>query len=569
MNMAKRLSFMHGQGSQRYLPQMQKDVDRIRKEYKKFNAEPLFDHHVLPVLDFALSENIVTASEVENPKEKGNRRLMLLILCHHLKEVPWHVAKQISQDLSDDLKLDALDKDPKRQWSEYARILRRPDGTLTPHPLLKRLAEKALYEESNAPEFYGVGADNPGIRAPQNWGADKVVMVEPDLIVYRKFANILGYRKTYNMIGQRALESITDPELKELLKEVRIERAKLEDALQNTRRAMNELLMKVCKRLNDEGIPFRLDVRDEKGEASMVFKLKKYRSNQSTDPRNKSLAELNDNAASSIVVLKNKFDQTENIRGVRKAEEILYEEAEAMRLAGKLPYLDLNPKYYTFNPKPNFYRADHFDFMLVRHGQKNPKFVNMEIKVLSEEMDQFNNFGGAAHIAYKDGKEYENASGMQMLRKTILENIDTLFEELSVMNGNVNGARFAAFPKRAVAPVSSNVKVGILQKNGVLKYEYVSYQEGDFGLDILARSGLSISDYSVNSGKCFCTLIEPGDTVILVPNSKSMSPIFAKNLYNSKNSFKQFTRQKLAEVFQNGGKSKPITKASKRKSSKK
>jgi hypothetical protein len=110
----------------------------------------------------------------------------------------------------------------------------------------------------------------------------------------------------------------------------------------------------------------------------------------------------------------------------------------------------------------------------------------------------------------------------------------------------------------------------IRRNDGSKRKMEVPFQDSDLALDVLARSGLSLRDYSINGGKCFCTPIKPGDRIEVFHNLHSMSPGLARNLYNSNNAFRQHTRQKLAEVFQNGNsrKTKKTKKAPKKKSKK-
>jgi hypothetical protein len=539
-------------------------VDRARKVHRKLGAETLFDKHVLPLLDHALDENIVTASEAERPKEKENYRLALIILYHHVKEkyLPWDVARQINEGMDDYKALHGLDIDPERDWAKYADIIRKPDGTLGPLGILARLTEKAQYHETSSNDFYGLNSDCVGIRMPLDWESEREIMAEPDMIVYRKLANLFGYRKTYNQIGERVLESINDPEVQEGLEYVRREKKRLSQAIKRTQKAMQKLIDRLCEKMTEAGIPFTVEQREEKGDASCYLKLPIYWT----------VENINDLVGVKIKIQKTQGMKTENIGGVRTAETLLTEIASEMRENGELPYIEVNPKYYTLNPKPNLYRADHFNYRFVEEGDKNPSFVNGEVMILTQEMADFNDHGGAAHIIYKDGKEYERESGMEALRSTLLGNVDSLRDDLESMQGKPNGSRYQPYPKRVVKPVQSTLTINLVRLDGTEEKLDVPYSEGDMALDVLARSGLDLRTHAVNGGMRFDTEVEQADVIRIVEKVESINPKMAKYIYNSKIPYKRYTRDRLAALFQNGNgknKSNRAKKAAKKASRKK
>jgi hypothetical protein len=529
-------------GTRVYLPKMQRDVETIRRIYQKLNAEPLFEQHVLRVLDYAVHENIVTASEVE-AGERLNRRVELLILCHHVRDVsslPWRGL--IAGDMADYLALHKLDLDPRRDWSDYATLLRKPDSAL-PLAVLAVLAEKALCNETLLPSFYGVTEKSaPGIRMPRDWEADRKAMAEPDLVVYRKLANLFGYRETYNRIGAHALESL--PDFAALLREVRMDKARLAGALKRTGDAVSKLISRVCDELTRLGVPYRVEVRGEKGEASQALKLRERRSRGD----DLTVAETHDSVAVRLFIGRAKGAMTENLGGVRIAENVLFRKAGMLSQAGLFPYMDVSSALFIAKPKPNGYRSDHYDFKLVADGERNPRYVNVEVQVLTEEMYEFNTHGGAAHIAYKDAKDYAAVAGMGDIRSVLLRNYQRLIDDIEGMQGRRrNGANpYSEFPAAAVRP-DATASIRVERFDGNTAGLEVMHQEGDLALDILARSGLDLRSHAV-AGRCSDRVLA-GQTVVVVQKPDAMNPQLARALHKSSAPFNPFTLNKLAEIF--------------------
>ena len=562
MNMAKRLAHGQVQGSQKYLPQMQKDVDNARKVFERLKALEFFEKHVMANIDYAIKENIITPSEVEKPGEKDNRRLLLLMLYNHVIDLPPSIARHIHDDLVDYLYGHELDSNPKRDWAEYSKVIRNPDKSLK-IAALAHIAEKARYKDTERSEFYGVSREShPGLRLPEDWEAEKKTMAEPDLVVWRRLANIFGYRTSYNQIGENALENSEDKEMKDLLNEARMGKAHLADASKRTQDALKKLIGNVCQRLTSLGISFTIEPIRTKGAASIALKLKEYRSRPIKEPqdryRNRTVANINDFEAVRIVILRKPGVMTEDLRGVRIAEKILFEEADKMRESGEFPFYNVKLKDYINNPKPNGFRSDNIDFTLARPFEQNPEFVDGEVQICTDVMDHFNRFGGPAHIAYKDGKEYENVSGVVEFRKTILGNIDSFLADLSSMQGKPNGSKYQPFPRNATTPVTSMVELQVRKADGSCETLKVGFQIGDLALDVLARSGFDIQDHKVvkdhkqSEGKSFGDPVSPDETLYVVESIYAVNPALARGLYRSKTSYKQFTRNKLAEIFQNG-----------------
>ena len=529
-------------GTRIYPPKMQRDVETMRRLYQKLNAGPLFEQHVLRVLDYAMQENIVTASEVE-AGERLNRRVELLILCHHVRDMPslpWRGL--IARDMADYLALHRLDLGPHRDWSAYAALLRKPDGALPP-AVLAVLAEKALYSETSLPSFYGVTERSaPGIRIPRDWEADRKAMAEPDLVVYRKLANLLGYHDTYNRIGAHALGSL--PDFEALLHEVRMEKARLAQALRRTGEAVSKLVARVCDELTRLGVPYVVQGRGEKSEASQALKLRERRSKG----EELTVAGTHDSVALRLIICRAKGAMTENLGGVRIAENVLFRKAGTLRQAGLFPYIDVKPEMFIARPKPNGYRSDHYDFQLVADGERNPNYVNVEVQVLTQEMYEFNMHGGAAHIAYKDAKDYEAVAGMGDIRAVLLRNYQRLLDDLQTMRGRRRNGddRYSKFPAAAAGP-EAVVRISVRRFDGNTAGLEVMHQEGDLALDVLARSGLDLRSHAVD-GRCSDKAV-PGQTVAVVQKPDAMGAQLARALHQSSAHFNAFTMNKLAEIF--------------------
>ncbi len=543
----------------RYLPQMQKDVDKARDTYRRLDAEPFFDHHVLPVLDYAVGETMVTASEVEKPKEKLNRELELLILYNRILDissVPW--GNIIGQDIKGCRALRSLDADPDRDWADYAKFLRRKDGSM-PRAVLAVLAEKGCYHELKPPIFYGMDPRSaPGVDIPRDLEQDMRASAEPNLAVWRKIANLLGYHDAYNSIGASALQYIE--RFQPLIAEAKKERARLAQAISRTAEALRNLLAKVCDDLSACGVRYVIETRGEKGEASQVLKLKKYRDKKQRKAgekgvgRNCSVLVTNDNVAARIIIARSECAMTENLAGVRTAEKVLFEQAEMLRQDGVFPYLDVKLKDYIVRPKPNGYRADHHDIRMVAHGDRNTAYVNVEVQVLTQEMYDFNMHGGAAHIVYK-GTDQESAAGMGQIRSTLLDNWQRLLHDLETMRGSGSGTMYQPFPRSAAKPVTATVMVRV-QRNGAMERFQVAHEAGDRALDVLARSGLDISSYAFNEGQSVSDKIAPGGTLHVVYKPDTVSPALADWLRRSTAPYKTFTRTRLAEISREAGRKK-------------
>jgi hypothetical protein len=543
---------------------MQKDVDKARETYRKLNAEPLFDHHVLKVLNYALDENIVTASEVEKPREKLNRELELLILYDKILDissVPW--GNIIGRHMKDSRALRSLDADPDRSWADYARLLRRKDGSL-PVAVLAVLAEKAIYQDIKPPIFYGMTQKSaPGVRVPGDLEHERKVNAEPNLVVWRKMANLLNYRDAYNRIGASAIQYLD--KFQALIAEVKAERARLAPAIGRTAEALRNLMAKVCDGLSACGVRYRIEMRDEKGEASQVLKLKKYRDKakankdrdkakpkkerEKGDGYNCSVVATNDNVAARIIIQRNEGAMTENLAGVRTAQRILFEQADPLRAEGVFPYLDVKSKNYIVKPKPNGYRADHHDLRMAARGDRDPDHVNVEVQVLTQEMYDFNRHGGAAHIAYKDDKDQEGMAGMGALRSTLLANWHRMCDDLEAMQGKGSRTTYQPFPRSAEKPVKDTVVMRI-QRNGATERFQVAHEAGDRALDLLARSGLDIRSHALYGGVSFSDEIAPNAALDVVERPDAVCPELAAKLYRSTAPYKPLTRTKLSEVVQ-------------------